>query len=225
MSSKRILQARSILESIREGLNRAQLMDKHGLSRKELRIVLKRIREERDRRTTQIIQDFLSGMEVQDIAARNGFSAERFVDMLRVALSFQLEGSPLSTAETEPISFQSVHRERRRYPRMNRPVLTAQIRDPSCPGSNCTVLDISEKGVAVRGINAKVDEEKTLLLNDTTFDLPDPIVLTCSCRWTGEAEHRDLGQSAGFEITEISESDDRYLKSLIEAEGRLTCSL
>jgi hypothetical protein len=77
----------------------------------------------------------------------------------------------------------------------------------------------------VKGINARVDDEKTLLIGETTFDSTDPIVLTCSCRWKGEEEAPELGQSAGFEITKISESDDRYLKSLIEAELRLTCSL
>jgi hypothetical protein len=200
-------------------------MDKYGLSPTDLSIVLSRIQGERDRRTAQIIQDFLSGMQVQEIAAKNEFSAERFVEILRVALSLKLGGSPFLTAETEPISFQSVHRERRRYPRISCPVLTVRIADPSCPEREGTILDISQKGVAVKGINARVDDEKTLLISETTFDLPDPIVLKCSCRWTGKAEHLDLGQSAGFEITEISESDDRYLKSLTEAEQRLTCSL
>ncbi len=93
MLSKRILPARSILESIREGLNHEQLMDKYGLSSTALSIVLSRIQGERDRRTAQIIQDFLSGMQIQEIAAKNEFSAERFVEILRVALSLKLGGS------------------------------------------------------------------------------------------------------------------------------------
>jgi hypothetical protein len=225
MSSKRILPARSILESIREGLNPEQLMDKYGLSPTDLSIVMNRIQGERDRRTTQIIQDFLSGMQVQDIAVKNEFSAERFFEVLRVALSLKLGGSPFLAAETEPNSFHSVHRERRRHPRMSCPVLAAHITDPSCPEREGIILDISEKGVAVKGINAKVDDEKTLLISETNFGFPDPIMLTCSCRWTGKTEHHDLVQSAGVEITEISETDSRYLKSLIEAEDRLTCSL
>ncbi len=225
MSFKRILAASSILESIRDGLKRKQLMDKYGLSRKDLKTVLRRFQEETERRATQIIQDFVSGLQVQDIAARNGFPAERFVEILRLAISHKLGGNSSLAADMKRISPAGIHGERRRYPRISRPVLTGCITDPSCPEGDRTILDISEKGIAVKGIDARVEDEKTLFLGETAFDLSDPIVLTCSCRWTGKAEHPDLAQCAGFEITGISESDGRYLKSLIEAEQRLTCSL
>jgi hypothetical protein len=225
MSFKGILSAKSILESIRGGLNREQLMDKYGLSPTELSIVLSRLLGERDRRTTQIIQDFLSGLQIQEIAERNAFSAERFIEVLRLALYRELKRRPLLTAETERTSFESEHAERRRYTRISSPVLMARIIDQSRPEREGSILDISEKGVAVKGINVRVDDEKTLLIGEATFDSMDPIVLTCLCRWTGKEEAPELDQSAGFEITKISESDDRYLKSVIEAERRLTCSL
>jgi len=236
MSFKRILPARPMLESIREGLNHEQLMDKYGLSTTDLSMVLSRLKKdvsmalsrlqgERDRRATQIIQDLLSGLEVQEIATKNGFWDKRFVAILQVALSLKLGGSLSLTAETEPISFHSSYEERRRHPRISYPVLTPHVTDSSCPEKVGTIHDISEKGVAVKGVNASVGDEKILLISENTFDSPDPIVLTCSCRWTGKAEQPDLGQSAGFEIVGISESDDRYLKSLIEAEQHMTCSL
>lgn len=224
MSYKRILSARPVLESIREGLSREQLMQKHGLSPAGLRTVLKQIQEERDRRACRILQDFLSGMQVQDIAGRNGFSVERYLDILRTVMSLQLD-SPLDlVVSTEPMAFQDTSRDRRLYPRLRCPVLATQVRDVSCAETEGTIFDISEKGLSIRGIFAEVDEEKTFLLREKEFSPPDPIALTCSCRWTEKALHLGVGPSAGFEITAMSESDKGHLRSWIDAESRVICS-
>lgn len=224
MSDKRVISARSILQSIHEGLSCKQLMEKHGLSRAGLRNALKQIQDERDRRASQIIQDFLSGMQVQDIAARNGFPVERFLSILRRGVHHQGWSPPDLIVETETAAFQVSNGEKRRYPRIRCPVLKVHVRDSSSPGMEGTVHDISEKGIGVRGFPAKIDDEKTFLISESDFDLPDPIVLTCTCRWTGKVQHPDFGDSAGFEITAISESDDRHLRSWIDAEARMTFS-
>jgi len=224
MSYKRVIPARSILQSVREGMSRKRLMEKHGLSAAGLGNALKQIQDERDRRASQIIQDFLSGMQAQDIAARNGFSVERFLDILRRGVHLQRRSSPDLTVETERTVFQDDNGERRRYPRIRCPVLKAHVRDVSSPGRQGTVLDVSEKGIGVRGFSAKIDDERTFLISESTLDLPDPIVLTGTCRWTDEVRHPDFGQSAGFEITAISEADDRHLMSWIDAEASMTCS-
>lgn len=224
MSSKKIVSAKLLLQSIREGLSPEQLMEKHGLSPIGLGVVLKQIQEERDRRASQIIEDFLSGMGIRDIAARNGFSESRFLDILRIALSLKLERPLRSAVKEQPAEFPDSDSERRRYPRIRYPVLTSHVRDGAPQGSEFTILDISEKGVAVRGIPAGIDDEKTLMIGEANFDLPDPIRLTCTCRWADKDENTAGGQFAGFEITEISEADDRYLRSLIDAEQRLTAS-
>jgi hypothetical protein len=224
MPYKRIISARSVLQSIGEGLSPKQLMEKHGLSHAALINALKQIEEERNRRASRIIQDFLSGMQVENIATRNGFSVGRFLQIMRRAVSLQLWHPPDLAMETEKTPFQEANRERRQCLRIRCPVLTAQVREVCCPEREGTILDISEKGIGVRGISAEVDDERTFLISESDFDLPDPIVMTCTCRWTDKAQHPDLGQSAGFEITAISESDDRHLRSWIDAEAMATYS-
>lgn len=223
MVSKRILLASSVIQSVHEGLNREQLMEKHGLSAEGLKAVLKHIRAERDRRACQIIQDFQSGMDVKDIAARNGFPAERFLEILRKVVSLQFQQPTERTEEAGSAAFEELNSERRRFPRIRCPVLTAPLREASSRESVGTILDLSENGVAVRGIVARIDDEKTFLISESDYDLPDPIVITCKCRWSEMVEASAFRQSAGFEITGISEQDERHLRALIQAEERLTC--
>lgn len=198
-------------------------MEKHGLSAEGLKAVLKQIRAERDRRACQIIQDFQSGMDVAEIAARNGFPAERFLEILRKVVSLQFQQRGAIRQDAELAVFEELNSERRRFPRIRCPVLTAPVREASCPENMGAILDLSEKGVAVRGIVARIDDEKTFLISESDYDLPDPIVITCKCRWSEMVEEPAWRQSAGFEITAISEQDERHLRALIQAEERLTC--
>lgn len=207
-----------------EGLNREQLMEKHGLTPNGLKAVLAQIRDERDRRAAQIIRDFRSGMEVADIAARNGFPEDRFLDILRHIVCLDSEQLSAVSEESEPLSFRDPNSERRRFPRIRFPVLTAPVQDMSCPGCLGTILDLSERGVGLKGIAAQIDDEKTFLITESDFDVPDPIVATCRCRWTDALEAPHCSHYAGFEITDISEPDERHLRALIHAEERLTCS-
>lgn len=224
MSPKRIVPAREILQSVREGLNREQLMERHGLSSLYCDSVLKQIQEERDRRASQIINDFTSGMEIQDIAAKNGFPAERFIEILRTALSLEFERPSVMTEESELLAFQDPDRGRRRHPRILCPVLTRHIRDASFPETQGTIVDMSEKGLSVRGLNSEVDEDKIFLIGEGGFDLLEPIVITGTCRWKKEADHPAGWRTAGFEIRAISDADERYWRSLIDAEESMVSS-
>lgn len=218
----RLISARSILQSIRDGSNRDRLMREYDLSPESLSIILKRIEEERDERALRIILDFLSGMQIPDIATRNGFAVDRFVEILRMVFCLKLWGPSDSTVEENPSFPQDADAERRRHPRIRCPVLMPQVRDASRQERACTVLDISEGGVALGGIVTQLHEEKTFLLSESEFDLPDPIALTCACRWTCGTENFEFGESAGFEIVSISEADKRYLRSLIDVEEQMS---
>ena len=187
-------------------------------------VVLKQIQQERDRRALQIINDFKSGMEIQDIAAKNGFPAGRFIEILRTALSLEFERTSAMAEESELSAFQDPDRGRRRHPRILCPVLTRHIRDASSPESRGTILDMSEKGLSVRGINSEVDEAKIFLIGEGGSDLLETIVITCTCRWKNEADHPAERRTAGFEIRAISDADERYWRSLIDAEESMASS-
>ena len=83
--------------------------------------------------------------------------------------------------------------------------------------STGTLRDISEKGFRTAGIECNVGESKSLLIDLQPLIKSDPVLVVAKCRW---AETRGLSRkyvTAGFEIIEISDSDSKVIRSLIES--------
>ncbi len=89
------------------------------------------------------------------------------------------------------------------------------ICDVERPDTVGTVRDISEKGVGTKGIEAKVDEIKTLMVVGDMLGQVSPFVFTAKCRWIGTSSSGG-DRLAGFQIIRIPESDSRQLKRLVE---------
>lgn len=82
------------------------------------------------------------------------------------------------------------------------------------------VTDITEKGVQVTGIPAKVDESKRFLIRVERFQEIEPFMFEGLCRWASNAKH--VGDPvAGIEITGISDAAMQELRKVI---GGLTHS-
>jgi hypothetical protein len=79
-----------------------------------------------------------------------------------------------------------------------------------------TVRDITEKGVGVRGIKARVDEVKTFVIPANDFFEIDPIVFEARCRWLGPQD-RATDSIGGFQIVNISETSLQQLRKLLHA--------
>ena len=78
-----------------------------------------------------------------------------------------------------------------------------------------TVKDITEKGLAVRGIKAEIGESKSFAILGDEIGLIDPFELSAECRWVGIDESN--GQTvAGFMVTTISDQDLLGLQQLID---------
>ncbi len=76
------------------------------------------------------------------------------------------------------------------------------------------VRDITENGIGVTGIKARVDQIKTFWIYPDTFLHIEPFSFRAQCRWTeSEASGQFIG---GFEIVEISEENRGRLFSLIQ---------
>ena len=80
-----------------------------------------------------------------------------------------------------------------------------------------TLRDISGKGFRVAGIECKVGESKSLLLDLQSLIRADPILVVAKCRWKETRGHKQKYITAGFEILDISETDSKVIKSLIES--------
>ena len=87
--------------------------------------------------------------------------------------------------------------------------------DRNNEGLRGTVKDITEKGLAVRGIEADVGELKTLAILGDDIGIIDPFELMAECRWVGSEGSE--GQSvAGFQVIAISDQDLQRLQEFID---------
>lgn len=88
------------------------------------------------------------------------------------------------------------------------------VYDTEVPQAKAQVHDITEQGVGVAGLEAKIDEVRTLeIMPDEVFEL-EPITFEARCRW-GKTEGTSGRYFAGFEITNISEASLHRLRDLI----------
>ncbi len=107
-----------------------------------------------------------------------------------------------------------------RFFRRHKVDLPVVICDANNPAVRGEVRDVSEKGIGVQKMDAKVDEIKNLLvLADEYFSIT-PFVFEAQCRWTCPTtdERRLL---AGFEIIKISEESTKSLGKFIKTYGNL----
>jgi hypothetical protein len=77
------------------------------------------------------------------------------------------------------------------------------------------IINISERGLGVKGLKVEVDEEKRLTIRPEKFLQLRSFRLKAKCRWVTSS---DDGEEivAGFEITSIGHEELQELKNLIE---------
>jgi hypothetical protein len=95
------------------------------------------------------------------------------------------------------------------------PVVTLPVIDLTDLRREGYVRDLTEKGLQVAGIHAKVDETKSLLIQADALSNVLPFTLEARCKWVKEGNTEDLSVS-GFEITSLSETNRELLKKTIE---------
>jgi len=91
----------------------------------------------------------------------------------------------------------------------------ARIYDSGSPFATGCILDISEKGVCVKGIEAVVGEVKDFIVRSDAFEQGQKLVFEGKCRWVNKEKLSIKQWVAGFEITEISSLDLTELRKLI----------
>jgi hypothetical protein len=173
MQDKRKIEAKSLVNDIRAGLNNRELMEKYGLSSKGL------------------------------LSAFNKLVASRVMTEEEVA------GRIPSFDDTVDID------HAREIPRCY-PALGIPIYDQENTEVEYHVLDLTEKGVQVVGMEVEVGTAKALSIRVGDIDRSIP---SCSfqaeCRWV-KADHKNRHTVAGFEITNISGNDAETLTRIIK---------
>lgn len=168
---------------------------------------------------SMLIKDIRAGMSRSNMMKKYGISAHG----LGSAFKQLLDAGVISPSELTPEAPGSVlsgviddQRVSVRYD-LN---FTLYVHEPTTPSVKGTVLDVSEKGLKVKGIKAAVNDVKTLVIpsyfGSSAFR---SIIIVATCRWVDGKEHSAEEMVCGFEIMDRSEKNFRELQKLIMQAG------
>jgi len=139
-------------------------------------------------------------------------------EALASSLKRLLEENAITSAEFE--AFSSCHGEHSiggssRVAERNHPIPVVTICEAGKPGTRYQVRDISENGIGIIGIKARIDEMKSLAVVGDEFGEIAPFEFEAQCRWAKELKP-DEKNCAGFRITAINEQDLLRLREFIQ---------
>jgi hypothetical protein len=170
--------------------------------------------------------------------AKRKIEAKSFVDDIRSGMSnlelmekYHLSSKGLLSAFNKLISSQAMEEDEltgripllddtididhaREFPRCY-PALGLPIYDEKDSDEEYHVVDLTEKGVQVLGMAARVGDLKTLVIKAGGLDERiKPCVFDAECRWVKAGQKKGT-PIAGFEITYVSDKDLRVLLQII----------
>jgi uncharacterized protein (DUF433 family) len=223
------LHAGTLLKDMRAGLTDANLMAKYRLSASALQHVLAemvrnglslqasplpRVREKRRISAKEIVGDIRSGMTARQLMQKHALSAKGlrrvFHKLLESGWVVENEFAEVPADEDISVIVQKMRKATRRHP-----VLSVTLYEKAKPQVRGLLRDLSESGLGVSGIRAKVGEMRTLVLVPDESLPVAPFAVHATCRWFKEGE-AGSHCSAGFEITHAELSSLEALRDLIE---------
>ncbi|MBI5249170.1 MAG: PilZ domain-containing protein [Desulfomonile tiedjei] len=219
--------AQRILEDVRERLNESELAKKHNLTAQELQSILADLDEAglivklegyyqvpfmRSINAEDIIRDVRSGVDDWDLNAKYGLTMQALANTIRLLMDGnRLSRSDLAGRENlfeEVMDPNAVRGHQRYYLDFELPIIEKGN------GIRGKVHDLTEKGLGIIGISARVDEIKDFSINHEKFALINPFSFQARCRWMNY--DRSSGECiAGFEIVDISPDDFLELQKLV----------
>ena len=236
MVPKRKIKARDIVNDIRSHMTDPELMAKYDLSARGLQSAFIKLLNARaithaemnqrraiyhDKTLVQqidardIVKDIRSGMTDSELMKKYDLSSEG----LRFALQTLTDTEVIALEELYAASssaYDTVFVENMRELPRHHLSMAVTIYEATRPEVKGTLRDITEKGVGITGISARVGEVKTLVIPAETFIEADKIVFEAKCAWA-QTEGTEDQYSAGFQITSISEQCLEDLRSLIRS--------
>ena len=160
MKEIRTISAGTLLRAISAGITGKELMRQFGLSQRGFHSVLNQLLAERQRRAVQILADSRSGMTVAEIAKKNGFGAANFNNILKRLEDLPFLSDDNCTSKTGGDCTEQGARDRRSFPRLQRPVLTTRIYEAVAPEKSGLILDLSESGICVKESSRRWTKKK-----------------------------------------------------------------
>ena len=191
-------------------------MHKYQVSSEDVKRAVQEIADTRERIVKEVVRDIRAGMTDVDLMQKYQLSSKG----LQTAFTKLVKGNYLNRSELggrvlshgETVTVQDGRQIPRRIPAFSVPIF--EEKNPAVKG---TINDISEKGVKVTGVEAEVDEIKTLVVPEDVFGEFVAFLFQAKCRWVRrDAENQCV---AGFEITNISKMNLEELRYLIKAHA------
>jgi hypothetical protein len=163
----------------------------------------------------EILSDIHSGLTQVDLNRKYGLAPGELPRIFQSLLMWNLIfPDELPKAVDRETAVNQLRREARGY--LN---FALNIHDLKCPMERGQVFNITERGVAVTGLAASVDEVRSLRLSTEEFFGLNSIEFEARCRW-GSAPGGSGDFLAGFEIISISESGLKNLQEFIYSLSR-----
>ena len=132
-------------------------------------------------------------------------------------LFIQLEGAgakPLELYGRSPINKRGKGSTRIRFSPRHKIPWPVPVIDTQKPQIEGVLVDLTEHGLCVKGIDTYVTEMRNLTIKPENFFPVDPIELRATCRWVGQTGV-PTNYAAGFQITHISQEGSQALRKLI----------
>lgn len=203
-----------IISDIRSGMHDGELLDKHGLSddQKWALCPIPRIL------TGDIVSDIRSGVRDPDPTQKYGVSYRRLRKVFMEPADVGAVGPQEITGKRMECGDEPDGSRTPRFLRNHLPypvrICVARASEPKG-----LLLDISETGASLAGIEAQVDETKTFCVMANHNTRIASFVFEAKCRWIrmeDDAEH-----IAGYSIENMPDHDSWQLRNFIQALGHI----
>ena len=224
--SGREIRLMEILKYIKLGIDDSALKEKYKLSEQGLKSLHEKLLEagflkreggqyftpgQRRISTSEIVGDILSGHTNLELRKKYRISPHK----LRKVFSKLLDIGVITAEEISHRTNQQKNEWGAEMRGCNRvtPMLSANIYEESEPENRGVVRDISDEGVGVRGMSAKVGQSKALVVVPEFLSEIVPFSFHANCCWFRSSDDSSL---AGFEITFISGKDFIQMQKMIQ---------
>jgi uncharacterized protein (DUF433 family) len=213
--SSAVISGREIVHDLRLGMTHREIREKYGLSGQQLKKAFEIILRERRNVVEKIAEDVRSGMKDSEMMEKYRWSNSALQKVYQMLLTEGCLGSgEINGPEQSSSQGESARHERRKVSRRH-PSLQIVVSDRSNEDLSGTVKDITDKGLAVKGIEAEIGELKTLVILGDDIGIIDPFELRAECRWVG-SEGSGGEPVAGFRVSAISDQDLQSLQQLVD---------
>jgi hypothetical protein len=220
----RRINIREVMEDVERGLAIAGLKKKYNIGDKGLVNLFNKLREAgflkgaEDHRTVfarELLKDVRSGMGKSALMRKHGLSQSALQGLVTLLLdSGEIKRQDLY-GDLAGLAGDTVHPDAFRVLERHSLDFETLIYDAANPEIHGKVLDITEDGLGVQGLEASVEDTKNFVVLGDPFGEAAPFEIEANCRWARRDEESGV-MTAGFQIMDMSDHDREELRKLIK---------